>query len=392
MKQLLLSFSIIIILTTCCTTNRGRYDDFLVQIDSLTATHADSARQLLSTLDKQMNKAPQSTQAYYQLLRVKADDKAHIKHTSDSLILTVAQYYRQHPSSGRLPEAYYYVGRVNSELLNGEKALLYFQKALLEDSLHVSTHLKSRIYAQMGYIYQRNGLYDESISLQQLAHYYCQETGDTLGMRCCTENIQAIQAAQQDSLHTPTPNQSEMMLRLQKLNTQVKNQILNSKNTKLERENAIERTLIWIATAALILLTAAILIILQVRKKKRTTDNGQRTTDNKPRQHYDKSIDQLLTSHIINNKALKEHDWRTIEKSVLASFPTFRERLFSLYNFSDTEYRICLLIKLEESPSNIAKLMATGKSAISQNRLRMQQKAFNGKGTAKDWDNFILSL
>jgi len=31
-------------------------------------------------------------------------------------------------------------------------------------------------------------------------------------------------------------------------------------------------------------------------------------------------------------------------------------------------------------------------SSISQNRLRMQQKVFNGSGTAKDWDNFVLSL
>jgi hypothetical protein len=51
-----------------------------------------------------------------------------------------------------------------------------------------------------------------------------------------------------------------------------------------------------------------------------------------------------------------------------------------------------MLIKMEVSPSDIAKLMAMGPSAVSQNRLRMQQKVFNGEGTAKDWDKFILSL
>jgi predicted transcriptional regulator len=51
-----------------------------------------------------------------------------------------------------------------------------------------------------------------------------------------------------------------------------------------------------------------------------------------------------------------------------------------------------MLIKSEVSPTNIAKLMAISNSAVSQNRLRMQQKVFDGEGTAKDWDNFILSL
>jgi predicted transcriptional regulator len=51
-----------------------------------------------------------------------------------------------------------------------------------------------------------------------------------------------------------------------------------------------------------------------------------------------------------------------------------------------------MLIKMEVSPSNIADLMAISKSAVSQNRLRMQQKVFDGEGTAKDWDKFVLSL
>ena len=110
------------------------------------------------------------------------------------------------------------------------------------------------------------------------------------------------------------------------------------------------------------------------------------------RQFYDADVNQLLTTHISDDKVLKPSEWKMVEARLLDSFPDFREKLFSLYNLSETEYRICILIKLGISPTNIAKLTATGKSSVSQSRLRMQQKVFNGEGTAQDWDNFIMSI
>ena len=66
---------------------------------------------------------------YYDLLTVKARDKAYITHTSDSLILSVIDYYRSHDSE-HLPEALYYGGRVYSDLGDYPTALTYFQDAL----------------------------------------------------------------------------------------------------------------------------------------------------------------------------------------------------------------------------------------------------------------------
>ena len=66
---------------------------------------------------------------YYDLLTVKARDKAYITHTSDSLILSVIDYYRSRDSR-HLPEALYYGGRVYSDLGDYPTALTYFQDAL----------------------------------------------------------------------------------------------------------------------------------------------------------------------------------------------------------------------------------------------------------------------
>ncbi len=389
-----------LMLTTCCN-EVSQHERVLSDIDSLllqpslTTAGADSARQMLLHMSQEMEDADEDTRAYYNLLRVKADERAKKKHVSDSLICTVVQHFEQHDPSGHLPEAYYVAGCVNSYLQNGEKALLYFQKALLCDSTRTTTFLKSRCYAQVGHIYMRNGLLQEALEMQQLAYFYSKEIGDTLGMRFSSEDIQAIKETQQDSILATRPK-ADVIMRIQKLHAQAKSQVLNDMNAQLEAENSKERQFIWaVSVSALIIVVAAILLILHLRKRREIRKEEAAEiflSSRSKRQFYDKELNQLLTTHIYNNKVLKESEWKKLETGILKAYPTFREKLFSLYSLSETEYRICLLIKMEVAPSNIAKLMALGNSAVSQNRLRMQQKVFDGEGTAKDWDQFILSL
>lgn len=391
MRKTALSLILLLMLTTCCTNRRSQHERILADIDSLTETDADSARRMLMDMSNEMEEAPEGIKAYYDLLTVKADDKAHQKHTSDSLICKVASYFEKHPKTGHLPEAYYYVGRVNVDTQNGEKALLYFQKALLEDSIHVTTRLKSRIYAQLGYIYLRNGLLEEAIGMQQLANFYCRQIGDTLGMRYTTEDIQTINALMKDSTIKKMPK-TETMIQVQKLNSQVKSQILRDRNARLQQEQAEERTIVWISISIATFLLIVGAFVLYKRKNATSASTDKTQPPLTKRQFYDKDISEMLTTHLYNNKVLKTADWKLIEERLLQAFPTFRDSLYSLYSLSETEYHICMLIKLEVSPSNMAKLMATGTSTISQSRLRMQQKVFNGQGTAKDWDNYVLSL
>lgn len=366
----------------------------LVDIDSLIYDDADSAAVVLAKMKPQMKDASEAVRNYYNLLMVKVDDKTKHTHSSDSLICAVAEYYEQQEDRHLLPEVYYYVGRVNSCVHNGEKALLYFQRALYEDSTQVSPYLKSRIYAQMGVIYLRNNLYDEAINMDDLSYYYCKQIGDTTSMRYCEENIRAIRnyISKADSV-----DNSDKALALQNVNSKFRTQYLAKRNNELQEKNAATRHLIWILTICAVVVIAAVWYLLQRRKAKLAPAlDASETTADQPsavsRQFYDADVNQLLTTHIADDKVLKPSDWKMVESRLLESFPDFREKLFSLYNLSETEYRICMLIKLGISPTNIAKLTATGKSSVSQSRLRMQQKVFNGEGTAQDWDNFIMSI
>lgn len=392
-----------LMLTTCC--NRlSQHERVLADIDSLTATDADSARRMLLRMSEEMKDVDEDTRAYYNLLKVKADeraflqqpdDKKEVMFTSDSLICAVVEHFEKQDPHGHLPEAYYYVGRVNSELQNGEKALIYFQKALLSDSTTITPNLRNQCYAQIGHIYLRNGLLDEALDMQELAYFYCKQIGDTLGMRYSSEDIQTIKEMKADTTLTNLPK-AEMIVRIQKIHAQAKSQMLNTQNTRLEAENSKERQFIWIVSiSSLVIIVAAILLVLQLRKRREIRKEEAAEiflSSRSKRQFYDREVNQLLTTHIYNNKVLKDADWKKMENRLLKAHPSFRERLFALYPLSDTEYRICMLIKMEVSPSNIAKLMALSNSAVSQNRLRMQQKVFDGEGTAKDWDKFILSL
>ena len=141
MNQTMLLFTLILFLsfTVSCSGNRSDRD-LLIQIDSLTYHNPDSAILCLTELSHTINNYSLDLQKYYQLLTIKANDKAFIRHTSDSLILSIILYYEKTNNTYLLPEAYYYAGRVYADLYDAPKALDYFQKAA--KSLNSTTNYK----------------------------------------------------------------------------------------------------------------------------------------------------------------------------------------------------------------------------------------------------------
>lgn len=105
----------------------GTHDARLTAINDSTTVNPERAVAALDTID--VATLSDRDRHYYDLLTVKARDKAYITHTSDSLILSVIDYYRSHDSE-HLPEALYYGGRVYSDLGDYPTALTYFQDAL----------------------------------------------------------------------------------------------------------------------------------------------------------------------------------------------------------------------------------------------------------------------
>lgn len=150
--------------------------------DTLVYSNPDSAYLLLEQLQDSITTEPQNIQMYYQLLSIKAQDKAYIAHTSDSLILEVLHYYEDKKDKTHLPEAYYYAGRVYADLGDAPQALDYYQKAaeLLEGS--TDYQLLKVIYSQMGELFLFQDVYDEAMKAYKKSYHYQTCINDKRGM------------------------------------------------------------------------------------------------------------------------------------------------------------------------------------------------------------------
>lgn len=140
--------------------------------DSIVDTAPDSAVALLIQLKDSILSEPKTTRMYYNLLSIKAKDKAYIPHTSDSIILQVIQYYEQKKDEKLLPEAYYYAGRTYRDLGDAPQALDYFQKAVDGIGNGKDYELYCKVYSQMGTLYMYQDMYEEAMKASKKACHY----------------------------------------------------------------------------------------------------------------------------------------------------------------------------------------------------------------------------
>lgn len=143
----IISFLIIITFLIGCS---GRPGD--KRLLSISESIDEDPRQAIVSLDSiDRDRLPESDGHFLDLLRIKARDKAYVTHTSESLILSVVDYYADHKDSGLYPEALYYAGRVYSDMGDFPTALEYFHAAL-DETPEKERHTKSygNILSQTG--------------------------------------------------------------------------------------------------------------------------------------------------------------------------------------------------------------------------------------------------
>ena len=159
MKQLVIIILSILLLSACGNREHVQFEK-LQQIDSIAEVNADSAVALINAINRD-SLLSDDNKYYYDLLKIRTNDKAYIAHTSDSAILSVINYFENHDFNDLLPVAYYYGGRVYSDLGDAPQALEYFHKAL--DCENINSHTKAVAYAQMAGLYHEQRVYDLAI-------------------------------------------------------------------------------------------------------------------------------------------------------------------------------------------------------------------------------------
>ena len=159
MKHLFTIILSLLLLSACGNREQVQFEK-LQLIDSIAEVNADSAVAMINAINRD-TLSGNDNKYYYDLLKIRTNDKAYIAHTSDSAILSVINYFENHDFNNLLPVAYYYGGRVYSDLGDAPQALEYFHKAL--DCENINTKTKAVAYSQVASIYHEQKAYDLAI-------------------------------------------------------------------------------------------------------------------------------------------------------------------------------------------------------------------------------------
>lgn len=157
-------FRIIILILTLsavsCTKRQPHPQ--LTKVAELSDDNPEEASDSLAAVDYSGLSEPD--RHLYDFLSVKVYDKSYVRHTSDSLILDVIDYYSSHKDADIYPQAIYYGGRVYSDLGDFPTALRYFQQALditPDDETHLN--FRGNILSQTGGLLNELHLSKEAI-------------------------------------------------------------------------------------------------------------------------------------------------------------------------------------------------------------------------------------
>lgn len=89
---------------------------------------------------------------------------------------------------------------------------------------------------------------------------------------------------------------------------------------------------------------------------------------------------------------ISANDWNELRTVINQEYNDFTQKLNQLCSPTETEERVCLLLKAHVEPVKIALIIMHAKNSVSSIRSRLYKKAFGQKGSAKDWDEVIYSL
>lgn len=177
-----LLFAVGLMLTVACSRNY-EYPRELTMADSLTnVNRLQEADSLLRIYSGEAMKAGEPVRMYYQLLRLRTDDKLSRYPLNDSIAFALVSYYEHQGDKRLLPKAYYYAGRVFAEQNDALQALEYFQKAADELNIHKDNSISSVVHAQIGQIFQRQHLYRLAIPFFRISLFVDSSLHDTLGV------------------------------------------------------------------------------------------------------------------------------------------------------------------------------------------------------------------
>ena len=153
----------------------GRYDAVLSQIDTLMEAHPDSALLRLDSIRSLKESWPKRLRMRYDLLEAKAQNKAFVDFTSDSIAKEFTKYYDSHGTANERMMAHYLLGCVYRDLGEAPHAVdCYLDAISLADTTakDCDFYTLSVVYSQMAVVYYDQLLLSNSIEAYRNASHF----------------------------------------------------------------------------------------------------------------------------------------------------------------------------------------------------------------------------
>lgn len=175
---------IIMVVGMFISCSEGReHAEMLDCIDTLMNNHPDSALQMLDSLRSEKPHWSKSQRMRYDLLHLKAENKADVFLNSDTIAKQLVNYYDRWGSANQKLLAYYLLGRCYSDMGDSPRAIDAYKNAisLADTTTKDCDYLTlSRVYAQMAGVFHNELLFSDEIQAQQKASYYAYIAKDTI--------------------------------------------------------------------------------------------------------------------------------------------------------------------------------------------------------------------
>lgn len=167
--------NICFVLITFLGCNGRRMTAQLDAISQVANNQPDSALTLLRQLESQKADWSKGDRMYYELVKLKTENKLFVTFTTDTIINQVVDYFKDYGTANELMLAYYLQGRVYADMGEAPQALQAYYDAIESadtTSRDCDYQVLTPVYGQMSQLFHQQNLpHDEIWALQQYLYY-----------------------------------------------------------------------------------------------------------------------------------------------------------------------------------------------------------------------------
>ena len=166
-----------------CSYNDKQVYLAITKAEELLVVCLDSSLVILDGVDSLETKLHTSQQMRYELVYAQAQNKAFVNFTTDSIVLSLVDYYERHGNANEQMMANYMAGCAYRDLEDALSALKYLNRAVdavdeNDEDCDLSTLM--RVYSQMGGLYQRVAAFENERIADMHAERLAWQIGDTI--------------------------------------------------------------------------------------------------------------------------------------------------------------------------------------------------------------------